>query len=133
MGRDQICPTGNLIDALAVLQGHRVADVCKLAILHQQEIVPLGQSLQVSDEFITEILHNVYVRLQQANVRTALVGHVQDLIGVCQVGGQAEVRLFAGYQVEEALGHRAFSQIGATLVGQFSPLQVVGCGESDGD
>jgi len=126
VGRDQVCPAGNLVDALAVLQRHGIANVRELAILHQQEIVSLGQGLQVGNEFLAEVLHNVDMRLQQADVRTALVGQVQDLISTGQIGGQAEVRLLAGYQVEEPLGHRALGQVGAALVGQFGALQVVG-------
>lgn len=57
-------PAGDLVNAAAVLQMNRIANVGKLAVLKDDEIVFVGEARKLGRQRRSKVIHNVNVRLQ---------------------------------------------------------------------
>jgi hypothetical protein len=97
--------------------------VGKLAVFEDEEVVMGGQRLQLGDEVVVEIRHDVNVRLprpaasgsfqshtadadlDQADVGPNQVHHFEQIRFFCQVDRNAEVRLLRDHRLEQQPRH----------------------------
>lgn len=133
-------PGRDAVDAAAVLVRDGGADVGELAVLEDEEVVLCGEGAErrreVGDGGGRGECDDVDVRFYEADLGAEFwlggvlvvleeeggggrgtVDEGEDLGGVCEVGGDAEVGLFAGHDGEEAAADLGRVRFGTGLVG----------------
>mmetsp|Transcript_8030 Transcript_8030/g.49604 ORF Transcript_8030/g.49604 Transcript_8030/m.49604 type:complete len:312 (-) Transcript_8030:953-1888(-) len=90
-------PVGDLVDTTFVLHADCIADVSKLPILKNHEVMLLGQLLDLRAEFRREVRQDIHMGLKHANRGANLVCQLQQFVGSADICSNTQVRLLASH------------------------------------
>lgn len=92
MGVCDVTPGGDFVDTTRVLELDSVANVCKLAVFKDEEVVALSEGEQREDGVLVgEVLDDIDVGLDEADVWAQGIDELEELLCSGDVDGCAEV------------------------------------------